>query len=747
MQPSWFAGFGLILALMTPNLLSAATVIRLAWDPNTEPDLAGYHLKYGTTSGIYQQTIDVGNVTSYDVRDLAANQTYYFVVLAYDLAGNESPPSNEVSAQPTVIVGVLLNLTGSDSPDPVSSGGNITYTLSYSNTGDTAATGVVVSDTVPANTTFVSATGGGTLASGVVSWTIGTLNAAASGSVQMVVRVASPLANGTLITNGTYSIRCNETPAVAGAAISTTVSSAPVLAISKTDAPDPVTAGSNVTYTLSYSNTGNANATGVVVSDTVPANTTFVSATGGGTLASGVVSWSIGTLNAGASSSVQMVVRVASPLANGTVITNGTYSIRCNETPAVAGAAISTTVSSSPTLTITKTDAPDPVTAGSNVTYTLSYSNTGNANATGVVVSDTVPANTTFVSATGGGTLASGVVSWSIGTLNAGASGSVQMVVRVASPLANGTLITNGTYSIRCNETPAVAGAAISTTVGSAPVLALTLADAPDPVAAGGNITYTISFANTGNANATGVVVSDTVPANTTFVSATGGGTPASGVVSWSIGTLNAGTSGSVQLVVRVASPLANGTLITNDRGQISSNETGQMTGAPITTSISSSPAPTISSVVETATNSIYILQGGIHVIQVLGTNFQSGAVLNLSADVSIGVTTLIGTTQLSASITLAPTAALGPRTLTVTNPDSGSAQRAGALTVVKTPDINRDCVIDGTDLNALARAWNTTSSDPAFNPAADFDGDNYVGPIDLTIFATYFGQRLSGCP
>ncbi len=505
MQPSWFAGFGLILALMTPNLLSAATVIRLAWDPNTEPDLAGYHLKYGTTSGIYQQTIDVGNVTSYDVRDLAANQTYYFVVLAYDLAGNESPPSNEVSAQPTVIVGVLLNLTGSDSPDPVSSGGNITYTLSYSNTGDTAATGVVVSDTVPANTTFVSATGGGTLASGVVSWTIGTLNAAASGSVQMVVRVASPLANG--------------------------------------------------------------------------------------------------------------------------------------------------------------------------------------------------------------------------------------------------TLITNGTYSIRCNETPAVAGAAISTTVGSAPVLALTLADAPDPVAAGGNITYTISFANTGNANATGVVVSDTVPANTTFVSATGGGTPASGVVSWSIGTLNAGTSGSVQLVVRVASPLANGTLITNDRGQISSNETGQMTGAPITTSISSSPAPTISSVVETATNSIYILQGGIHVIQVLGTNFQSGAVLNLSADVSIGVTTLIGTTQLSASITLAPTAALGPRTLTVTNPDSGSAQRAGALTVVKTPDINRDCVIDGTDLNALARAWNTTSSDPAFNPAADFDGDNYVGPIDLTIFATYFGQRLSGCP
>src|SRR5438093_352169 len=94
------------------------------------------------------------------------------------------------------------------------------------------------------------------------------------------------------------------------------------------------------------------------------------------------------------------------------------------------------------------TDAPDPVGAGANLTYTLAYSNTGTANATGVVLTDTVPANTTFVSATVGGTLASGVSTWSAGNLAAGASGSVQMVVRVASPLANGTSITNSTYSI-----------------------------------------------------------------------------------------------------------------------------------------------------------------------------------------------------------------------------------------------------------------------------------------------------------
>src|SRR5206468_2226591 len=289
---------------------------------------------------------------------------------------------------------------------------------------------------IPANTSFVSATGGGTLAAGVVTWNIGNVNAGVASSVQLVVQVASPLANGTVITNGTYDIDSAQTAPVGGAAIATTVSSAPVLNVSKTDAPDPVNAGSNITYTLSYSNTGNMNTTGVVITDTIPANTSFVSATGGGTLAAGVVTWNIGNVTAGASSTVQLVVQVASPLANGTVITNGTYSIDSNETAPTTGAAVTTTVSSTPVLTISKTDSPDPVNAGSNITYTISYSNTGTANATGVVISDAVPANTSFVSATGGGTLAAGVVTWNIGGLAAGASATVQLLVAVASPLA-----------------------------------------------------------------------------------------------------------------------------------------------------------------------------------------------------------------------------------------------------------------------------------------------------------------------
>src|SRR5439155_407751 len=178
----------------------------------------------------------------------------------------------------------------------------------------------------------------------------------------------------------------------------------------------------------------------------------------GGTLAAGVVTWNIGPLAIGVSRSVQLVVAVASPLAKGRESSEGGKSVESKESATNNGKAITTTGSYGPEMEKTKTDAPDPVNAGSDITYTISYSNTGNVNATGVVIADTVPANTGFVCATGGGTLAAGVVTWNIGALAAGASTSVQLVVAVASPLANGTVITNGTYSIDSNETAATAG-------------------------------------------------------------------------------------------------------------------------------------------------------------------------------------------------------------------------------------------------------------------------------------------------
>jgi hypothetical protein len=73
-----------------------AEQVTLAWDANSESDLAGYKLHLGTASNAYNTVIDVGNQTSYTVLNLNRGTTYFFSVTAYNTQGNESDYSNEV---------------------------------------------------------------------------------------------------------------------------------------------------------------------------------------------------------------------------------------------------------------------------------------------------------------------------------------------------------------------------------------------------------------------------------------------------------------------------------------------------------------------------------------------------------------------------------------------------------------------------------------------------------------------------
>ena len=74
-----------------------AADVSLIWDPSISPDVSGYKIYVGTSSGIYSAPITIGNQTSYTVTGLS-NGTYYFAVTSFGLYGNESPFSNEVSA-------------------------------------------------------------------------------------------------------------------------------------------------------------------------------------------------------------------------------------------------------------------------------------------------------------------------------------------------------------------------------------------------------------------------------------------------------------------------------------------------------------------------------------------------------------------------------------------------------------------------------------------------------------------------
>ena len=114
------------------TLTTDGTMVTLAWNPNSEIDLAGYRVYYGNSSRTYGAMIDVGNRTTFQVPSLSPGVTYYFAVTAYNTTNMESGFSNEVFTtidQPGVAItsmsaslqwfGVVLLATSSENASAV----------------------------------------------------------------------------------------------------------------------------------------------------------------------------------------------------------------------------------------------------------------------------------------------------------------------------------------------------------------------------------------------------------------------------------------------------------------------------------------------------------------------------------------------------------------------------------------------------------------------------------------------------
>lgn len=93
------AAFILIASLSAGSDPAGAATLDVSWASNTEADLAGYRLRLGTVPGQYTETIEAGTASSAQVDNLQVDVTYYVAVFAYDIAGNESAGSPEVSAR------------------------------------------------------------------------------------------------------------------------------------------------------------------------------------------------------------------------------------------------------------------------------------------------------------------------------------------------------------------------------------------------------------------------------------------------------------------------------------------------------------------------------------------------------------------------------------------------------------------------------------------------------------------------
>jgi hypothetical protein len=109
--------FPFILVFWLASFVSiSAANVTLSWNPSSSTNAAGYNIYYGTTSGIYPNKIDVGNVTTATISNLCAGVTYYFTATTYDNNADESSFSNE---DIFIVPGVLQLSAGTNPGDPM----------------------------------------------------------------------------------------------------------------------------------------------------------------------------------------------------------------------------------------------------------------------------------------------------------------------------------------------------------------------------------------------------------------------------------------------------------------------------------------------------------------------------------------------------------------------------------------------------------------------------------------------------
>ncbi|HEV8552323.1 MAG TPA: IPTL-CTERM sorting domain-containing protein [Casimicrobiaceae bacterium] len=520
---------------------------------------------------------------------------------------------------------------------------SIQYTLTFANTGQTAATGAQIIDTLPAGVSFVSATLNGlpvtptqvgqeltfTGVKSLTDLTPGQISGGAFGTIVINATVDAS-ASGSLVNSA--SISSAQTSAVNATATTTVDSGAgagtPALAISL--AADRTTAnpGDTVTYTVTVVNTGTASATSVQISDVLPlaAYYTYGVCSGGCTNSSGTLSWNVGTLATGASVSYTFtMIAGTSGLPAGVTVIPDTASTSATSIAPIASNSVNVSLNGYPNLALSKSANPNSgLEPGDTVTYTAVVTNNGSAAASAVVVTDPIPSGTSF-SGNIAATLGSGSfdaignrVVFNVGTLASGASATLSFDVTVASlpagPITIGntatvsaanaasrtasasagasadplltlqklapgqvaypaatltqaavnatTLFVNDTTQIAIGQYVAIGGAPVLVTATSANTITV---GTPVTAAAGtsvvGSVSYTLTYQNTGTATATGVTLTDTLPAGATFVTASNGGIESSGVVTWNLGDLDPGVSGTVQVTLI---PGAAGTLVNN---------------------------------------------------------------------------------------------------------------------------------------------------------------------------------------
>lgn len=239
----------------------------------------------------------------------------------------------------------------------------------------------------------------------------------------------------------------------------TDASAYPAMVVSKVDAGIPVGNGSNLDYTITVRNVGNAAATGVTVTDVVPANTTFVSAGEGGTLSAGKVRWTGLTIAAGASIDLHFRVSIGNALKKKIdSITNDGITVTSAEGPGTTGSPTTTNIAPAYAVSVTPANASGAARAGDSVSYHFTVRNLGYS-------------TDSFNLSTTGGTFAASIfqsdcttAATSTGSLTAGQAADICVTITVPGGAAQGETDVKTLTATSAGSPTVSASSSISTT-------------------------------------------------------------------------------------------------------------------------------------------------------------------------------------------------------------------------------------------------------------------------------------------
>ena len=362
-----------------------------------------------------------------------------------------APQSGTVSAMIAIPTGDKATsgmLIEKVAPAEVSAGQTFTYSIVVTNLTKVSLQDVTVTDKLPDDYKLDSADPRAEVSSGQLIWNLGTL---APREARKITVTGSGSKVGTLTNcvTGSYAL---------AACVATNVTQ-PALKLEKTVSPDTALKCDPITELLTVTNNGTGVSRNVKIVDQLPAGLT----TADGKQAIEIM---VGDLSPGAAKSFKTALKATQ-----------TGKLESTATATADGglksqAADGTTVLA-PALTLTKT-GPKKEFVGRQLTYDLVVTNNGDGPAKNTMVSDGVPVGTTFVSATDSGAVESGSVVWKLGTLDAGKSKKLTLVVR-ADQIA--TVKNAAAASADCAD--AVTARAETEVVGI-PAVLLEVVDNPD---------------------------------------------------------------------------------------------------------------------------------------------------------------------------------------------------------------------------------------------------------------------------